>query len=215
MHGDADQLAAAFLAFARVNSRSHIEGNPAQALADSQRAPNGPGRAVESDEEAVAGGIHLAAAEPADLPADYCVVLGQQLAPAVVAELSRPPGRADDVGEKHCGQAAPAHPDTTRRTTHSGAPQTAMLATIGLPPRRAARRALTTVSAVPPAGGRPPRDRANPRANVDGLQATLSYARRLSRLVKCPLSDAEPHSATPGTLLGVKGSLVQSGRPDC
>ena len=50
--------------------------------------------------------------------------------------------------------------------------------------------------ALPPAGGRPPRERANPRANVGRLQATPSDARRLSSLVKCPLSDTEPRPAT-------------------
>ena len=44
-----------------------------------------------------------------------------------------------------------------------------------------------------------PVERAIPRANVDRLQATPSYARRLSSLVKCPLSDTEPRPATPGT----------------
>jgi hypothetical protein len=35
--------------------------------------------------------------------------------------------------------------------------------------------------------------RANPRANVDRLQATPSYARRLSSLVKCPLRLGVPN----------------------
>ena len=46
---------------------------------------------------------------------------------------------------------------------------------------------------------RPPRERANPRANAGRHQATPSYARRLSSLVKCPLSDTEPRPATPRT----------------
>ena len=63
----------------------------------------------------------------------------------------------------------------------------------------AARRALFTVFAVPPTGGQPPRERAKPRASTDRQQATPSDARRLSSLVKCPLSDTEPRPATPGT----------------
>src|SRR5262249_39621858 len=74
---------------------------------------------------------------------------------------------------------------------------------------QAARRALFTVFAVRSAVHRPPRERANPRANADRLQATPSDARRLSSLVKCPLSDTEPRPATPGRGLGVKGSPVQ------
>ncbi|MGN6173669.1 MAG: zinc-binding dehydrogenase [Streptosporangiaceae bacterium] len=51
----------------------------------------------------------------------------------------------------------------------------------------------------PVAVDRPRRERAKPRANVDRLQATPSDARRLSSLVKCPLSATEPRLATPGT----------------
>jgi len=50
----------------------------------------------------------------------------------------------------------------------------------------------------PVGGGQPPRERAIPRANADRSQATASYVRRLSSLVKCPLSDTEPRPATPG-----------------
>jgi len=49
-----------------------------------------------------------------------------------------------------------------------------------------------------PGGDRPPRERAIPRANASQLQATPSDARRLSSLVKCPLSDTEPRPATSG-----------------
>src|SRR5215472_272208 len=60
--------------------------------------------------------------------------------------------------------------------------------------------------------------RAKPRANVDRLQATPSDARRLSSLVKCPLSDTEP-TAEPGKPVsqGVKDHLATSdlhGDPD-
>jgi hypothetical protein len=99
VHRDADQLAADFLTFARVNPCPDVQADPAQVLADRHRAPDGAGCAVEGDEEAVTSGVNLAAAKAADLVTDDRVVFGQQLAPAVVAELSRPLGRADDVGE--------------------------------------------------------------------------------------------------------------------
>src|SRR5215472_2527336 len=63
----------------------------------------------------------------------------------------------------------------------------------------AARRALFTVFAVRSAVGRLPRERAKPRASAGRSQATPSDARRLSSLVKCPLSDTEPRPATLGT----------------
>jgi hypothetical protein len=83
-----------------VDSRPDFEADPAQVLADGHRALDGTSCAVEGDEEAVASGVHLAATEAADLFADDRVVFGQHLAPAVVAEPSRLPGRADDVGER-------------------------------------------------------------------------------------------------------------------
>ena len=54
------------------------------------------------------------------------------------------------------------------------------------------RRALFTGFAVRSAAGRPPRERAKLRANAGRHQATPSDARRLSSLVKSPLSDTEP-----------------------
>ncbi len=66
------------------------------------------------------------------------------------------------------------------------------------PRRSAARRALFTVFAVRSAVDRPPCERAIPRANVDRLQATASYARRLSRQVKSTVSPLQPRPATSG-----------------
>src|SRR5262249_60673265 len=43
---DADQLAAAFLALARVNARPDVQADPAQVLADGHRALAGAGRAA-------------------------------------------------------------------------------------------------------------------------------------------------------------------------
>ena len=43
---------------------------------------------------------------------------------------------------------------------------------------------------------RPPRERANPRANAGRHQATPSYVRRLLSQVKCPVSHAGRHPAT-------------------
>ena len=53
--------------------------------------------------------------------------------------------------------------------------------------------------------------RAKQRANVDTLQATPSDARRLSRLVKCPLSDAQRR---PEHDWGSRGRRFKSGRPN-
>src|SRR6516165_6279393 len=60
-----------------------------------------------------------------------------------------------------------------------------------LPTRTAGVCALFTGFAVRSAAGRPPRERAKLRANAGRQQATPSDARRLSSLVKSPLSDTE------------------------
>src|SRR5262249_4336275 len=91
---------------------------------------------------------------------------------------------------------------------HSGATMSHS-ANVGRRARSAARRALFTVCAVRSAVDRRPRERANPRANAGRLQATPSYARRLSNLVKRPPSHTEPRPPTPRRGLGVKGSPVQ------
>jgi hypothetical protein len=51
VHCDADQLAAAFLALARVNSRPDFHAEAPQIGADRGRALDGAGGAVEGDEE--------------------------------------------------------------------------------------------------------------------------------------------------------------------
>ena len=74
-----------------ARTASRIDG----AHADGARRP------VERREEPVAGRVDLAAAEALELAPDERVVPLEQVAPAPVAELRRPLGRADDVGEEH------------------------------------------------------------------------------------------------------------------
>src|ERR1700722_7333635 len=63
-------------------------------------------RAREGGQEAVADGLDLAPAKARELIAHVAVVLGQQVAPAPVADPGRVRGRVDDVGEHHCQQSA-------------------------------------------------------------------------------------------------------------
>jgi len=74
----------------------------ADGVLDRKGAADRPRRSVESGEEAVAGGVHLLSAEAAQLRADALVMLLQQPPPGAVAQLSRPRGRVDNVGEKNC-----------------------------------------------------------------------------------------------------------------
>src|SRR5215472_4556639 len=101
-------------------------------------------------------------------------------------------------GSAALGDIASAAGASTRRTLRSA---TKWLVTLG-PDRRPDRRLGVSYSQSLLSGRRPaglPCERANPRASAGRLQATPSYARRLSSLVKCPQSDTEPRPATPGT----------------
>ena len=69
----------------------------ASRIAHAQR--NGARGAVERREEAVTGGVDLAAAVALELAADDRVVAVEQVAPGAVAERDCAVGRPDDVGE--------------------------------------------------------------------------------------------------------------------
>src|SRR5438034_597704 len=100
MHGDAGHLAVNELALARVQTNPHLESQLRHGLGDGTRAADGPGRAVEGGEEAVAGCVHLPAAIANQLTADQFVVAQQELSPGPVAENRRPLAGADDVREE-------------------------------------------------------------------------------------------------------------------
>ena len=72
----------------------------------------------------------------------------------------------------------------------------------------AARRALFTVFAVPPAVDWPPRERANPRANVDRLQATPQLRQATVKPGQVP---TERHRATPSDAREVTGGQGVAG----
>ncbi len=65
-----------------------------------------PRRAVEAGEEAVAGGVDLAAGKPNQLSAHQRVVLLEEFAPSAVPEFGQLRGGAHDVGEQDGGENA-------------------------------------------------------------------------------------------------------------
>jgi hypothetical protein len=68
--------------------------------------PDRGGRAIEGREEAVAGGVLLLAVMQAELATHDPAKLPNHLAPAAIPDLTRQPGRVDDVDEQHRRQAA-------------------------------------------------------------------------------------------------------------
>jgi hypothetical protein len=87
-----------------------IEGaEKAVVLRDPQHRGRGvqrPGRAVEDDQHAVAGRLHLATAGPLELSPDCFEVLRQELPPRAVAEASDELRRAHQIREEECGEDA-------------------------------------------------------------------------------------------------------------
>ena len=63
------------------------------------REVDGAARPVEGDEEAVTGGLDLAAAVAVEPLTDKRLLLLEQIAPAPITDLGRALGRGDDVGE--------------------------------------------------------------------------------------------------------------------
>ena len=103
-----------------------------------------------------------------------------------------PSGRAPPAG----GLAHAHHPARADLTSMGG--HRPVHAQQGRQPITAARRALFTVFAVRSAGGRPPRERAIPRANACRPQATSADAEPLFAQFKCSVSPLQSRLATPG-----------------
>src|SRR5439155_24867411 len=98
--GDPGDLAVEQLALARVQAGSHLDSQCADSFDDRLGAADRPCRPVEAGQEAVAGGVDLAAAEADELAADELVVALEQLAPGAVAERGGWLARAGDGREE-------------------------------------------------------------------------------------------------------------------
>src|SRR5262249_55555821 len=99
VNGDAADVVAHHCALARVQPRSDLDPQRADAVANVAGAADSACGSIEGREEPVAERLHFATAEPPQLAADDGVVVCKQLAPAAVSERRRPLSRTDDVGE--------------------------------------------------------------------------------------------------------------------
>src|SRR5688572_15660093 len=104
--GDPTQLGANHFALAGVDTGTNVEAKPSDALGHGARSADRTRRTVEGRQEAVTGGVDLASAIPRELAADDVVVRPEEVGPAAIAELGRPTGRVDDVGEEYRSQHA-------------------------------------------------------------------------------------------------------------
>ena len=87
--------------FASVQAGSHVDADRAEELVDRLGASDRAGGTVEGCEESVTRRLHLSSFEPVERSTDELVVLGEELSPSGVSDLSRAVGQADDVGEEH------------------------------------------------------------------------------------------------------------------
>src|SRR5918996_174439 len=102
VHREARRLAVDQLALAGVDSGADVQAEGARSLHHCTSARDRPRRPVETDEEPVPRGVDLDAAVALELAPDLRPLGREQLTPAAVAELRRPLGGADEVGEEEC-----------------------------------------------------------------------------------------------------------------
>src|SRR5206468_10375423 len=100
VYGEAADVVATHLTLARVQPGAHVEAERPADLTDGVGAADGARRTVEGRQQAVAGGLGLAAAEAVDLRPGGPIERVQERPPAGVTERRRPGGRADDVHEE-------------------------------------------------------------------------------------------------------------------
>src|SRR3989441_2616889 len=106
VYGEAADGVATHLTLARVQPGADLEAERPAGLADGIGAADGARWTVEGCQQAVAGGLDLAAAEAVDLRPGGPMERVHERAPAGVAERRRPRGGADDVHEEDRRQHA-------------------------------------------------------------------------------------------------------------
>jgi hypothetical protein len=106
MDRDSRKIVADDLAFPSVQAAPDLEPERVHRVPDGTGTANGAGRSVERCEEAIAGGLNLAAAVLLQDLADLAMERPKQFAPRTVAKLRHALGRAHNVGEQHGGEHA-------------------------------------------------------------------------------------------------------------
>jgi hypothetical protein len=87
-----------------MNAGAHIEAQCLYPVDNGPRAVDRPPGAVECGEEAVAGGIHLAATVACQFAPHKRVVALNKVSPGAVTERRRPCCRTDDVSKEESRQ---------------------------------------------------------------------------------------------------------------
>jgi hypothetical protein len=123
VHGDAGDPVVSELDLAGVEPRPDLEIQRSHRRNNRLSAADGPSRAVERCEEAIAGRIHLTAVEPLQLAPDSRVMLLDEVPPATIPELRGSGGGADEIREEHSRQhtrGAPRLPRSCQELSNLG-----------------------------------------------------------------------------------------------
>ena len=100
MDGEPADVPVLFLDLADVEPAADLETELPDRVPDRVGAGEGAGRALEDDQEPVAGGLDLVPSLSPEPAPDERVVALEELPPQAVAELGGAHRRADDVGEE-------------------------------------------------------------------------------------------------------------------
>jgi hypothetical protein len=104
MDGESSEVFTTDLALTGMQPDPEIDPEFGGSSNDRLGAPDGPGRAVEGDQETVSGGLDLPSPKPPDLFPDEAIVGIEQCTPPVIPESRRLLRRPYDVGEQHRGE---------------------------------------------------------------------------------------------------------------
>jgi hypothetical protein len=101
VYGDAGYVIFVEFDFAAVQAGSNFKAECVDLVANRTSAADRSAWPVEGRQYTVAGGLHLSAPEPFQLPFDDSVVTAEKLPPTSVTPTGRLPGRVDDIGEQY------------------------------------------------------------------------------------------------------------------
>src|SRR3954453_2306986 len=106
VNGDAADIVADHFALAGMQPGADLDADRPDFVGDRAGTANAARWTVKRCEKAVARSLHLMAAKSRQIAADGGVMMVEQIAPALVAEVRGLFSGADDVGEKHGGENA-------------------------------------------------------------------------------------------------------------
>ena len=115
VYGDAANRRSIKLDLSGVYADTNFKTERAKCLFDGESAADGPGRAIEDHQEAVASIVDLPSAKPSEQCAYTLIVPRNEISPRAITHRDSGLGRADDIGKKHRAQAHGRSPRRLRR----------------------------------------------------------------------------------------------------